>query len=132
MRQDRTVQDRKHGRDEDLWGQGRPQAEGQEAQAAGLTGRWFFCGLAFIAITSILDASLVVAFGTLDCEEMNPAGSLLIREFGTWGLFTAKMAGTVLVVAVLLFLFKKWRPAAHLITAVVAAFQLLLMIFIFS
>lgn len=85
-----------------------------------------------IAATSVLDASMVVVCRTLPSEEKNPVGSWLIANYGQYGLFTAKMIGTVGVMLALAFLYKKWTQAAYLVVGVIAAFQLSLMYYIFS
>lgn len=86
----------------------------------------------FIGVTSYIDALMVVKYKTTPAEEQNPWGSYLIQAVGQDGLFLVKMCGTMAAMLVFLFLFKKWVQAAYLVVAVVTAFQLLLMCYIFS
>lgn len=131
-------EDVQHGHVENLRSEGRQQAEGQEAEGREVTRRSgfalvsFLLGLLVISVTSVLDASLVVALRTTAEEEKNPVGSWLIANYGQYGLFTAKMFGTVGVMLALAFLYKKWTQAAYLVVGVITAFQLSLMYYIFS
>ena len=116
-----------------MWEKGRQKIEGEEAEEHRVKPPWAFrlyCVL--IGLTSLLDAGLVLHLRTTAQEEQNPVGSWLILEWGQGGLFAVKAVGTIAVLVTLLFLYKIWRPAAYLIAAAVAAFQLLLMTYIFS
>lgn len=116
--------------------QGHSQAEGEKAKQGKVERLLERCIsvpklLAFVFLTSLFDASLVVACGTCEAEEQNPVGKMLIRHHGQWGLFYTKMAGTVAVILIVWFLYKKWRPAAQLVVGVLALLQLLLMFYLF-
>lgn len=112
------------------------QTESQEAEESrlGLLDRFvpFFGCLVVIASISLLDAALIPICGTLPSEERNPFGSWLIEHVGQMGLFWTKMLGTVLVIAVLIFLKETWRPAALVSAAAVALFQIMLLIYLFT
>jgi len=120
-----------------MWEERLQQAEGQKAEE-GRVERFlekyvnFPCLLAFIVLISLMDGSLVVLCGTLPAEEHNPVGKLLILSHGQWGLLFAKVFGTAVVVAILVFLYKIWRPAAQLAVGVMALFQLILLWYLFS
>jgi hypothetical protein len=89
----------------------------------------------FIAVVSVHDGYLMAIHRDVHRAgdlELNPLAQWLITIAGgrVWLLLAAKACGTVLTCALLLFLFWRRRRVAWTVTLAIAAFQLLLLIYL--
>lgn len=94
---------------------------------------WFFALWAFTIFVSVFDGYLVLTNRTHIGEfELNPMGRSLLRLNGgdIWLLLAAKGAGTVVACSVVLLLYWKSARLGLWIAGVLAALQLLLLLFL--
>ena len=106
-------------------------------QPAGFVPKWllFAAMLAFVGGVSVYDGYLVLRTGQdIQVFEKNPAGLWLIEcNHGDPALFLiAKGAGTLLVLAVLVILYRRWQRIAVPIASALLVFQAGLLIFLES
>lgn len=94
---------------------------------------WFPVFIVIIAAVSLYDTYLIIRFSDMiSIMESNPMGRWLLGvEGGQVGVFVrVKLAGTVLVLSVLMFMWKWRTPMLFPITTTLALWQTCLMIYL--
>lgn len=94
---------------------------------------WFISLCLLIAAISAYDAALIVKFRDhINLMEENPAGRWLLRlGNGQVGIFVrAKLAGTLVVITVLAYLWRYHRRTAFPVTTSLAAWQTALLTYL--
>jgi hypothetical protein len=92
----------------------------------------FGAALVFIAAVSVHDSLLVALNQDVILQaERNPVGRILIEVGGdVWLFIVVKFLGTALACAVLVEIYRCWRPAALVAAGAVACFQLGLLLYL--
>lgn len=94
---------------------------------------WFPVFIVIIAAVSLYDTYLVIRFSEMiSIMERNPIGRWLLEvEGGRVGVFVrVKLAGTVLVLSILMFMWKWQAQMLFPITTTLASYQTCLMIYL--